>query len=104
MFSLLAVAKVLAVVFALLLFGMMLMPTHTLFLVVGGLSGLVGLVMLFFSPTTGLILIPTGGVMIAIGVGLRKRRQCERAESAKAAEETAHRTSRMMDAYIPSDK
>ncbi|GAG20742.1 unnamed protein product [marine sediment metagenome] len=104
MFVTLSIVKILIAVCTLLLIGMMLIPAHALFLVVGGLTGLAGLVLLFFSPTIGLILIPTGGVMFAIGVGLRRRLERERTDDAEAARETSRRTSRMMDPYIPSDE
>jgi len=96
-------ARVLIAVCTVLLVGMMLMSAHTLFLTVGGLSGLAGFVMLFFSPTIGFILIPTGGVMLAIGVGLRNRLERECTDAAEAAKGIARRTSKMMDPYIPPD-
>jgi membrane protein implicated in regulation of membrane protease activity len=103
MFALMAFLKVLGVVVALLLIGMMLMPTHVLLLVVGALAGLVGVVLLFISPVVGTILIPTGAVLVVGGIAVRRRLEGESNRAAEAAKETARRTSRAMDAYIPSD-
>lgn len=103
MFVLMSFLKVLGVVAGLLLVGMMFTPTHVLLLVVGVIAALVGAVMLFFSPLVGAILIPTGAVMVVGGIAVRRRLEGEGARAAEAAKETARRTSRAMDVYIPSD-
>jgi uncharacterized membrane protein len=100
MFLLTSPLKVLALLFALLLIGLALLPTRTLFFLMGGLTLLVGLAMLFSSLVWGIILILLGVGMIRIAVRLRARQE---AEAAAAGEETARRLHHHMDPHLPRD-
>lgn len=104
MFVLLSFLKILFIPVTFLLIGMTFLPPDTLYLVGGVVTGVVGLVVLFFSFKAGLIMIAIGVVMVAISVWIRKKIERESIAAAEAATETARRASMVMGLYIPPDK
>lgn len=101
MFTITAAAKVLGVVFALILFGVALVPTEILFTVVGGLSVLAGLASLVIEPRYALILLPLGAGMLTVGLRLQRKLAREQQEE---AENATRRVSGLMDVHIPRDE
>ena len=98
MFTVFAFRKIAGVPLAMLFFGMILLPDATYFLVVGCVTTLVGLVMLFFSPPSALVLLPVGALIIAFGV--RTQRRIER-DLQEGAEQTSRNVARTNDFYLP---
>ena len=101
MFFSIGVARVIAVVVALILIGLALMNTDTLFILVGALAVVTGVGLLFFSLRWSLCVLPVGAAMLGFGITLRRR--LER-EQIKQAEETARRVSGLTDLHFPREK
>lgn len=100
MFTIFALAKILGIPFGLLFFGMIMLPDDIYFVVVGGITALIGIAMLFYSPMSALVLIPTGVALIAFGVRTQRRAEQELLE---AAERTSASVARMNKLYIRPD-
>lgn len=95
-----ASAKVLAAICTPIVIGFMLLPAHTMFLWVGGLTVLGGIFLTFSAPWYGVSAIAVGFVMVMIGRTIE--RGLER-ESEAAAEETQARIRRMMSVNLPTE-
>lgn len=100
MITIAALAKVVGVLFAMLYFGMILLPDDAYFLVVGCLTALAGMAMLFFAPPYAFVLLPIGVGLIAFG--FRTRRRIER-ELQEEAERSSHGVARVNRLYIRTD-
>jgi putative Mn2+ efflux pump MntP len=100
MITLYSLVRVAAMPLAFLFFGMLLMPAHALFPLVGVLTLIAGLVMLMRDWIAGLTLIVLGVGMILIGVKIHARQQREQTDQ---AEENAERIGRMMSVHLPTD-
>jgi hypothetical protein len=103
MFVLYSLLKLLAVPIALILIGLVFLPADALYLLVGALTALAGLIVLFYSLKYGLTLLIAGGLLFAVGTALRKRIIRERLAAAEAVTEAARRASRVMDVHIPKE-
>lgn len=101
MITLFAFAKIIGIPLAMLFFGMILLPDETYFLVIGGLTALAGIAMLFFSPPSALVLIPTGALIVAFGFGVQRRNE---RRLLREAEQTARSVARVNKLYIPPDR
>lgn len=98
MFTIFALAKIIAVPFTMLFFGMILLPDDTYFLVVGTVTILGGFVMLFFSPRSAAVLLAVGAGLIALG--FRTRRRIER-DLEMEAEQASRAVARVNRLYLP---
>jgi len=103
MFVLGSLLKIVGVIVALILVGLILMPTDLLFLGMGAVTIVTGIVYLFAELWTGLMVAAIGAVLVLTGVWVRRTEEREREESIARAQTAATRVSRSMDVYLPPD-
>lgn len=100
MFFLFSSFKLVGIVVAFVVVGVLLMPTEVLFAVVGSLTLVGGIVVCFKSLMEGIIMIVLGGAMIGFAIYHSRRLERELHES---AEETAKSIQRSSQVYFPPE-
>lgn len=103
MFVLGSLLKVVGVIVAFIVVGLILMPTELLFLGMGAVTIVTGGVYLFSELWTGLVIAAIGVVLVLIGVWVRRTEEREREKSIAKTQSAATRASRAMDLYLPPE-